>query len=521
MYDPGKEVIKRFKKKALTSYYFIWVIFLGAGLFAGIKIFPCIKLPRYSIYILIVIIYILLAAALSIYILLTKRTGKLSGSMSVLLLVIIPSSVFFICGYIIPSNNAIYDLTVTEENHACRTVMVQVQGRVNEHPRLLYGSTHFSIKTGLSDNPLIRTGDCLGVKVKGPLTHEMHRDSLVNIKGELKVRDNDITLHASGDDIQYPDGRGFSACIYGLRHRIFYCISQSFACYLDYEQAALARALVLGDRTGISVSQYDAFRRSGTAHLIAISGMHISFLAAIIYVVLKRICKKPLLIFLIIMILLLYNFVIGPGASTVRATLWIIGAASAEGWKREFRPAYIFCLSFILMVLFNPSFLGNPGFWMSFSAMAGIIFVYPVALQMVKAVGIPTRITGNHITGSMLVTLSIQLACGPLLLYFFHSIPLASPLSNLVILPFFYILILLLFLAAGTSILWPPAAGAVLKLTPVFFRAVNKISVFFSHPRFSGLEAEGFPQGYMAVYYIALFLILLWARLILCKRFDF
>jgi competence protein ComEC len=235
----------------------------------------------------------------------------------------------------------------------------------------------------------------------------------------------------------------------------------------------------------------------------------------LIYLALEKICSRPVLVTAIMIILLLYNFILGPRASVMRSTIWVISAAAAGSWDREFRSSYIICISFILMIILNPVFICDAGFWLSFSAMAGIIFIYPVLRDSLRTVKLHRKIIDSHVARTILVTVSIQLICGPLLIHYFSSLPLISPVSNLIIFPFFYILLLLLFLAAFTSIIWPPAGGILLKLTPALFRCVYGITGFFSHSRLPSLTIEKLSGGHLLIYYFIVFILFLIIRIIL------
>lgn len=514
-------LVSELKKEVIRSYYFIWGLLFGAGVYMGIKMIPSVRLPVYAHYVLIAIMFLFLLVSLYIYIKSARGEKDKTGRKTVMFLVIVPAVIFFICGYIVPYSGEGEMLPVPEGSLTNKSVGIRVQGRVVSHPELLYGNTHFDLILKGSDHEVLQNGDALKVIIKDPCKYNIQRDDFLNIGGEVSVSGNDFILKADSNSIGFSERETFFDRLFGFRQRIYNCINQTYTHYLDYDTGPFARALILGDRTGISERHYDMFRKSGTAHLMAISGMHISFLTAFIFIILEKICSRHLLIAFIIIMLLLYNFILDLRASVMRSTIWVICAAVAGGWNREFKSSYILCISFIIMLLLNPGFIGDPGFWLSFSAMAGIVFVYPVIRNLFAAAGIPQKAIGNHFTGTILITVSVQLICGPLLLYYFNSLPLVSPLSNLFILPFFYTLILLLFLAAFISIIWPPAAGVILKLTPAFFKPMYGIARFFSHPGLPSVEIENLPAVQLLIYYSIVFIIFLIVRMVLRKRFDF
>ena len=68
-----------------------------------------------------------------------------------------------------------------------------------------------------------------------------------------------------------------------------------------------------------------------------------------------------------------------------------------------------------------PGFIGSAGFWLSFSAMAGIVFVYPVIRGILRAARPSGRIHDNYIISTIIITISVQLVCGPLLHLLFRG----------------------------------------------------------------------------------------------------
>lgn len=372
-----------------------------------------------------------------------------------------------------------------------------------------------------SSSPVLQKGDIIRVMVRDLNGEAINRDDMLEAVGELRLSGAGLALRAEEVGTRPMNHNWLSSMVFGLRQRTYRCISEAFSHYLDNRHAALARALILGDRRGLKESTYDVFRQSGTAHLLAISGLHISFLALTIYVILKKAFTGYILIAVLALVLLAYNFLLGPGASIMRATIWVLATAAADSWHRRFSREYVLCVSFMLVSISNPSFLMEAGFWLSFAAMAGIVFIYPSVKKILAAFKLPKRVLDNYITSSILITVSIQLACGPLLLYYFGSLPLISPISNLAVLPFFYMLILTLFLASALCIIWPPAGGAVLRLVPTAAKPVLGLAGFFSRSFFPSLEMESPGETGLFLYCLTILIVFSIIKIISAKRIDF
>lgn len=522
-------LLKDLKKAVLKFYYLFWTASFGGGLYIGIKTLPVFKVPVYLHNILIAFMFFILLGTFYFFL----KTGLVKGTKAdkkvILLLAVVPVMMFFICGFMISDYGKDNPPAGPEEDLSSDMIAAQVQGRVSSHPESLYGSIYFdmAIRSGCLGDPKKRylssneVNYTTNIIVKSYNGMSIKRDDNLDLKGELCISRNEIFIKTNSSNIEFMERDGPYDMVFGLRQRIYRCIERTFACNLDYRYAPLARALILGDRTGISDYQYDGFKKSGTAHLIAISGMHISFLALIIYMILGKAVKKPILVVIIVIILLMYNFILDSRASVMRATIWVLSAIIAGSWNRERGSSRILCISFIIMLMLNPLFLDDAGFWLSFAAMTGVVFVYPFIRNILKVLKIPAKIINNYFTGIIMLTASIQIICGPLLLYYFKSLPLISAGSNLLILPFFYSLIFMLFLAAFASIVWPPAGGAVLKLTPFLFKAVSGIAVFFSDSVFPAIEIENVTMQQLSLYYFSTFIIFTAVKILLFKRFDF
>lgn len=508
---PG--IRKEIFKIITRYYYFFWALSFGAGMYSGRALLHKGSMAVSNENLLIASLFALLAGSFLVYARILRRGFKKAYPLKMIFLVFVPVVMFSICGYL-TSFSTNEEVNTTGEE---KPVPVRLTGRVEGHPEIIYGNTCFDLAVYDSDNQSISRGTVISTVVKGN-SGNICRDDLLEIAGEIHLDGNSPILKTDGSSIEYTTDNSLAGRIFKLRQRFYICISGAFSHYLESENAALANALILGDRRRISRYRYDAFKKSGTAHLIAISGMHISFLAAIIYVLLKKTLKGAAVMVMLVTILVFYNFLLGPGASVMRATVWVLAAAAASSWKRPIRPSYMLCLSFIIVPVLDPAFIDNAGFWLSFSAMTGIVLIYPVIRKLLEISGLSSAVIRNYITSTILVTFSIQLACGPLLLYYFGSLPLISPAANLFMLPLFYMLILILFSSAILCIIWPPAGGLLLKAAPYLFRSVYGVAGFFSGSRFPSISMENVQIPKIAIYYFTLFAFFSIIKIILARK---
>lgn len=194
-------------------------------------------------------------------------------------------------------------------------------------------------------------------------------------------------------------------------------------------------ALALGDRSGIDSAQWRTITRTGINHLIAISGLHIGFVAALVFWLVRSAwrCSEHLLL-----------WTAAPRAAAVGALLFAVGYALLAGFsvpaqralvmvavvmasvyfRAGSRPFNTLALALIGVLLIDPLAVNQPGFWLSFSAVA-IIFL--VVFGRVR--------TANRWWGWGKIQLALFVGLMPLLLGYFQGVSLVSPLANAVAIP--------------------------------------------------------------------------------------
>jgi len=510
---------------ALNNHYILWTASFGLGLVLGIRLFQYFQIPAF-LYFFIIGAVILTSLSGPIYIL-RKNTisdGNILEARNLLLIVIIPAVVMILMGYLVGVNSKEVkgiDLSpmIASEEHGTSGIIV-AKGRVSSHPFIKYGSLYFEMDaecfwhaagSGVSEGKYIEDGK-IGIIIKRPGSLKIKRDDLIKVKGEAGISANGSIVRANSGNIRFISAGTFPERIFELRKTVYNCINRTFYKYLNYRYAPIAEALILGNRTKVPNRLLDDFRQSGTAHLMAISGMHISFIVLIICVIAGRSKTGFKLIVFIIIFLVMYNYLLGLKASVLRASIWMMSAAAAAQWNREPDKPRILCISFILLLILSPSFTSDIGFWFSFSAMSGAVFIYPLFIKVLSSITLVKRIAVNLVFRTLILTISIQLVCGPLILYYFRLLPLISAVSNIFILPFFYVLLLLLMISALFAVIWPPLGGIILKATLPLFKIMSCLAGFFSKPGLPVIRASNMMPLQLFIYYMSLFVILIMAH---------
>jgi competence protein ComEC len=248
--------------------------------------------------------------------------------------------------------------------------------------------------------------------------------------------------------IYYPEvevvgrGQGFKPWqwIYSLRERL----STSLARALPEPQGSLAQAILLGLRGNIPDSLYEAFSRTGTAHILAISGLHMSIIIAMFLslgiLVFGR--RRSIYIWLTLVLTWLYALLTGMNPPIIRAA--IMGSLFLIAVYLGRQGSAIIALAFAaaVMVGIQPQLLWSVSFQLSFLAMAGLIFFYPYFQTWGrKRVASLSRgrerivAAGNLITDGFAATLAAIVAVGPLIAYNFGVVSLVALPATLFSLP--------------------------------------------------------------------------------------
>lgn len=228
--------------------------------------------------------------------------------------------------------------------------------------------------------------------------------------------------------------------VYWLRNRL----SQTIAEVLPEPQASLAQGIILGKRDNISLSLRDTFSHTGTAHLLAISGLHLSIMAGMLLSIGIWLFGRRhyIYIWLALGIIWLYALFTGMHPPVVRGAIMasLFLAAELLGRQRSAFTALAFAAA--VMIGINPQILWTASFQLSFLAVAGLIFIAPPLMNLGrKAVNatLGEEVAGtalaNIIADSFSVTLAATIAVWPVVAQYFGFISFVGPFATFLALP--------------------------------------------------------------------------------------
>ncbi|GAA0233942.1 ComEC/Rec2 family competence protein [Metaclostridioides mangenotii] len=199
--------------------------------------------------------------------------------------------------------------------------------------------------------------------------------------------------------------------------------------YLYKEYSNFVNSILLGDSSSLNEDEKLMFKRTGTSHVIAISGLHTGILCVIIAFMMRGV-NKFYKLFILIILMYLYSIMVGSSPSVLRSIIFsfILYFSIFVDRKRD----GISTLAFIgsLFIFNNPFVVYNVSFQLSFAATLSIIYFEPYFFRAIKLRLISVTISSNILTL-------------PIIYYTFGGIPVLSIVGNIIVVPFMAVIMYL------------------------------------------------------------------------------
>ncbi len=260
--------------------------------------------------------------------------------------------------------------------------------------------------------------------------------------------------------------------------------------------------MVLGINGGLAPEVREAFSASGTAHLMSVSGLHVGFVYAAVFFVLKHGLLQ--LRFRLLgsfsggprpsklaaagglLAVLGYACLVGSNLPTIRSTLMIATYVIAYLLDRDGDPWQTTALAALLILIVQPLSLFDIGFQLSFAGVLAILYAQrflqpPNAMPVTEPEGGSLRSRVNtKLRQAVIVSTFASLGTAPLLLYVFQRLPLIAPVANIVVLPFASIAVPLALLASFLAEVSQSLGGVLLSLAGLVVTAMYTFIAFFA-----------------------------------------
>ena len=244
------------------------------------------------------------------------------------------------------------------------------------------------------------------------------------IAGQMFLNDNNLIIQ----DVEIK----FRLVDYAEKIRT-YCIDLFVDHGIENSQLGILSALILGERDGIDRELNDRFVRSGAVHMLAVSGLHVGIIYMFINYILTIFFRPTHPARAVISVILLFGYasITGFSPSVTRAVVMFSFIQVGRTMAKNTNTYNNLCASAFLLLIVNPMFLFNIGFWLSHLAVASIVaFTYDFE-KILKWTFMPIKKVWSLIS----VSTAAQLGVFPILLYLFGAFPIYFLIANILVLP--------------------------------------------------------------------------------------
>lgn len=227
------------------------------------------------------------------------------------------------------------------------------------------------------------------------------------------------------------------------------------------EDGGALAAILLGEKQGMDREIRELYQVNGIAHVLAVSGLHLSFLGVGVYHLLRRITGSYTVGGLAgILFLSAYILMIGMTVSAFRAMVMFLFRIGADLSGRHYDSPTALAAAAVIVCLWRPLSLYDSGFWLSFGALIVIIFILPIFKNL------PAQ--------SLWASVSVNLFLLPILMYSFYEFPIYGVFLNLIVIPLLSVLMAAGLIGTMISLFWEHAGEAIFLCCRIIFRVYEQ-----------------------------------------------
>ncbi|MES2748006.1 MAG: ComEC/Rec2 family competence protein [Bacteroidota bacterium] len=291
-----------------------------------------------------------------------------------------------------------------------------------------------------------------------------------------------------------------------LRNKIIHNLEKN---HFNKTELSVVIALLLGQQQDISQEVIRDYQYAGAIHILSVSGLHVGLILLFITFLLKPIpnTRRNSFIKLIVVVLSLWGFGILAGLtpSVVRSVTMFSFVAIGMFLRRSVNIYHTLLVSVLLILLFQPSFLFDIGFQLSYIALFFIVWLQP----FLAAIWIPKNKIITYFWDIITVSFAAQIGTLPLSLYYFHQFPGLFFVTNLVVLPMLSFILgmgVVVMILASFDIVWIP----LLKVLEGSILILNKIIHWVAS--FEGFIIKDISVNWlmMLTSYLLIFSLIIW-----------
>ncbi len=296
--------------------------------------------------------------------------------------------------------------------------------------------------------PAIKPGQLWQLRVKLKRNHSLYNEFGFDYETYLYING----FSATGYIVKHDDNKFISNTNQYLLKQSRGALSKSILPLIDkFDNKGVIYALITGSRELISGDKWEQFIRTNTSHLTVVSGLHIGLVSGFVFLLISFLypfCIRCVLIvptpiassIAAMIVALFYALLAGFSIATQRALLMVGLVLLGVYYRKRFSYKNLYSLAIFFVLIINPLSVLSAGFWLSFFAVA--VILYSLAL---------TRHYSSKIKRFLFIQAAISISMAPLILWLFQGVSILSISANLVAVPLVSMLSLPLSLLAGFS----------------------------------------------------------------------
>ena len=315
--------------------------------------------------------------------------------------------------------------------------------------------------------------------------------------------------------LEHGRGNPVRALSLRLRDRLKRVLSEN----LSENEAGIMKAILLGDRSAVPKAIRELFVQTGTAHILAISGLHMGIVAALFLVFAKILpVGRRWQLAAVIALVASYAFLTGARPSVVRAAVMTVIFLASLIVEKEFDMLNTLCLAGTAILVFNPLNLFDAGFQLSFSCVFAIIYanlrMKRAGLLRPKPRGGMGNLKGHYFDGwayyvfqSLYLSFAIWTAVAGLVAYYFGIITPITTFANVAVIPLISIIVALGFGLLSIGIILPSGAFMFALCLKVVLNLTVGLTFLFDKVPFAYIYIREISLWHVTAYYAVMSLI--------------
>lgn len=201
-------------------------------------------------------------------------------------------------------------------------------------------------------------------------------------------------------------------------------------------------AMILGNRTEMDKDIEDSYRKTGVVHILSISGLHVMMVYSVFFFLLSPFSRlkngKQIRVLISLILIWSYVILVGFHPPVLRSALMILVFHTAVVFKRQPNVYHSLSVSAFVLLLFNPNFLYDVGFQLSYSAVFFIVYLHPIYQKFFK----PKSKFSRTAIGFIGTSMSAQLGTLPFTIYYFNQTSGLFLAGNVVMIAAAYVMII-------------------------------------------------------------------------------